>query len=174
MKIWIHINGVQEGPYELQDLPLDRMDALTPVWHEGLPAWQPASQVPLVANFMAGAAQQQQQQFADQQQQQQQYAAQQQQWQQQQYAAQQQQQWQQQWQQPQEKAPASYLAWSIVMTVLCCNPIGIVPIITGASTRSRYNNRDFDGARRMSETTAWWVMITIVTSLMFMPLAILM
>lgn len=174
MKVWIHINGVQEGPYELQDLPLDRMNALTPVWHEGLPGWLPASQVPLVANYMAGAsaqAQQQQQQQQAQQAQQPQQQPQQQQWQ-----PQPQQHWQQQQQpqQQQDKAPASYLAWSIVMTVLCCNPVGIVPIITGVSTRSKYANRDFDGAKRMSETTAWWVMITIVTSLMLMPFAMLM
>lgn len=156
MKVWIHINGVQEGPYELHDLPLERMTPLTPVWHEGLPAWLPASQVPLVAEQMAGAARQDEAQHQFQHQ----FAAAQ-------AAA----------QQPlaeQEKAPASYLVWSVLMTVLCCNPIGIVPIITGAMTRSRFNNRDYAGSKRMSETTAWWVMITIVTCLMLMPFAMLM
>lgn len=155
MKVWIHINGVQEGPYELHELPLDRMTALTPVWHEGLPSWLPASQVPLVAEQMAGAGRQEQaqQQF------QQQFAS---------PAA------AHQSQAEPEKAPASYLVWSILMTVLCCNPIGIVPIITGVVTRSRYSNRDYAGSKRMSEATAWWVMITIVTCLMLMPFAMLM
>lgn len=161
MKIWIHLNGAQEGPFELYELPLDRMDALTPVWHEGMATWQPASQVPIVANYMAQAALSSQepqpqaaQQYSPYPRQERAYA------------------YEQQPEEPQ-KAPASYLGWSIAMTVLCCNPIGIVPIITGVSTRSKFGNRDYKGARRMSETTAWWVMITIVTSLMLTPFAML-
>lgn len=172
MKVWIHIDGAQEGPYELSELPFARMNALTPVWHEGMATWQPAAEVPLVAQAMAaalgapqGAEPQQPDQQAEQPQARQ--AA----WQPQQQAFRQS--YAQQRQQP-RKAPASYLAWSIVMTLLCCNPVGIVPIITGASTRSKFNNRDYEGARRMSETTAWWVMITIVTSLMLLPFAIFM
>lgn len=153
MKIWIHVNGVQEGPYEFEDLPLDRITADTPVWYEGLSDWTAASKAPATCRLF----------HAD--------------------------------QEPvsisatdhydhyiekdrekgreTEKMPASYLGWSVALTVLCCNPLGIVPIITGATTRSRYNNRDYEGAKRMSETTAWWVMVLIVTSLMVMPFAAL-
>lgn len=59
------------------------------------------------------------------------------------------------------------------MTLLCCNPVGIVPIVTGFYTRQRWRNQNYEGARRLSHTTEWWIMITIVTCLMLAPLMML-
>lgn len=153
MKVWIHLNGSQEGPYELENLPLDRMDATTPVWYEGLADWMAAGQAPLTAGLFGFTYGQSLRVSQDQQ------AS---------GAA----------ARPEAdkgaKCPATYLGWSIAMTVLCCNPVGIVAIMTGATTRSKFNSRDYAGARKMSETTAWWFMITIVTSLMFLPFALIL
>ena len=52
MKIWIHINGVQEGPFTPDSLPLNRMDPQTPVWYEGLDYWMPASAAPVTAELL--------------------------------------------------------------------------------------------------------------------------
>lgn len=196
MKIWIHINGVQEGPFEMAELPLDRMTPETPVWYEGLEYWVEAGKAPLTADLFRhdnaenvtfdvedanssksyenvedvdvsvednpqGEASRQsgQSSYGYQRfgnggyQQRSQYA----------YGN-----------QPSEPCPPTYLVWSILMTVLCCNPFGIVAIIMGARVNSKYRNYDFEGAKRTSETTALWVIMTIVTSLMLAPLSILM
>lgn len=181
MKIWIHTNGVQEGPFDIEELPMDRINSQTPVWYEGLPDWMPISQAPATAHLFGmepdpaamadardRAAQRQQRQSATNsdyatsdpraaQQQGGRFAA-----------------------LSPEAAhnnsgePASYLGWSIIMTLLCCNPVAIAAIITGAAVRSKCNAHDYDGARRLSEITAWLVMICIVLTLMFMPVAMIL
>ncbi len=153
MKIWIHIDGAQQGPYEADSLPLDKINDETPVWHEGLANWTRAADVPAVARLLHPEAaptdharstysvSHATHDLTD---------------------------------RPEDKCPANYLVWSILLTLLCFNPIGIIPIITGAGVRNRWRNQQWDSARRQSETTAWWLMITIVTSLMMAPLTLLM
>lgn len=51
MKIWIYFNGVQNGPYELEQLPNLPVTATTPVWHEGMSDWLPASKAPATKDF---------------------------------------------------------------------------------------------------------------------------
>lgn len=197
MKIWIHINGVQEGPFDESNLPLDRMNAATPVWYEGLNYWMPAAKAPVTAqiltNYMmqASAPRQQenpqpqatddpidveyteekphaQQSYNPSTSYQQAYTP----------SNQQTNNYHQPTgktpsQQP-DKKPATYLIWSILLTVMCCNPIGIIPIITGTQVTSQFKNYNFEGARKCSELTEWWLMITIVTSLMLAPISMLM
>lgn len=208
MKIWIHINGVQEGPYQPDNLPLNRMNPQTPVWYEGLNYWMPASTAPVTAEhlraYYAGEAQtydQQRQTYSSPEQTVEvempaeeetnvdtvaqaenrqpeprqsgrtpyagqgygmKYGA---------YAGTQAQQ-NRAAGQP-DKCPPTYLVWSILLTLLCCNPIGIVAAVTGWTVTSKYRAYDIEGARRWSETTAWWFIITIVTSLIFTPMYML-
>lgn len=188
MKIWIHINGIQEGPFEPDQLPLNRMDPQTPVWYEGLDYWMPASAAPVTAEILRayyageitpdGSRRQPtveqpsatetnittetstaQTTWA--------YGGQK-------YGAYSQPHVQQTQnaQQP-EQCPPSYLAWSIVFTLLCCNPLGIVASILGWTVLTKYKNYDIEGAKSRSETTAWWFIITIVTSLIFTPMYML-
>lgn len=42
MKIWIYVDGRQEGPYELEQLLDKPVTPETKVWYEGLPKWYPA------------------------------------------------------------------------------------------------------------------------------------
>ena len=70
--------------------------------------------------------------------------------------------------------PATYLIWSILLTVLCCSPFSIIAIITGAIVNSRYNAGNYDGARRMSEVTEWMIIFSIVVGLIFLPLTMLL
>lgn len=163
MKIWIHIDGAQQGPFEADSLPLDKITDDTPVWHEGLDKWTRAGDVPAVACLLhpenststaspetpnaaehavhAQHAETHRHSISD---------------------------------RPENQCPANYLVWSILLTLLCCNPIGIIPIITGAGVRTRWRNQHYDSAARQSEATAWWLMITIVTSLMLAPLTLLL
>lgn len=147
MKIWIHLHDQQMGPYELSELPLSEMTPDTPVWYNGLGSWTPAGQAPLTAPIIKAAAQQPQDTPA------QAAAA---------TAA-----------QKPRKCPPTYLAWSIILTICCCNPVGIIPIITGARVTSRFNNQDYEGAEHSSHITEWGVIITFVLGLMMLPFNLL-
>ncbi len=212
MKIWIHLNGAQEGPYSLDELPLERMDADTPVWYEGLANWKKAGEAPVTAPLFPKVAKEEivvdeksgdieekvtievsQEDKKDDEKKDDQSAnalygsdlrriessekaqdganA----------ADSQRPSSPYQWggranysydsgsggDKP--KCPPTYFAWSIIMTLICCNPVGIAPLITGFCTRQRWNNQNYEGARRMSRATEWLVMITIVTCLMLWP-----
>ncbi len=153
MRIWIHIDGAQQGPFEPESLPLDKINEDTPMWHEGLAGWTRAADIPVVASLLphdecdsdsdnaAAPAAESAADLSD---------------------------------RPQDKCPANYLVWSILLTLLCCNPIGIIPIIIGSGVRTRWNAQQYDSARRQSEITAWWLMITIVTCLMLIPMGMLL
>ena len=173
MKIWIYLNGSQQGPFTYDDLRQLPIDASTPVWYDGLPDWTAAGVAPVTAPLFATPFQQpcqqpyQQAQYPQYQQYQQQY---QQPYQQPQY---QQQAYQQQPVQPQPR-PNTYLVWNILLTVLCCSPLAIAGIVTGAMCNSRYNSGDYDGARRMSHVTEWLVILAIVFSVLGLPLTIIM
>ncbi len=143
MKIWIHLNGLQQGPYDLSQLSQLPIDANTPVWYDGLPQWTAAGVAPATAPLFAqGQPQQQPQQappvpptyiYINQQ-----------------PAA-----------TPQPK-PATYIGWSILLTILCCSPIALAAIVTGAISSARYNSGDYNGAKSMSTVTEWLLIIAIV------------
>lgn len=42
MKIWIYVDGRQQGPFTLEQLLDQPVDENTKVWYEGLPKWYPA------------------------------------------------------------------------------------------------------------------------------------
>lgn len=198
MKIWIHINGVQEGPFTPDTLPLNRMDPQTPVWYEGLDYWMPASAAPVTAellkSYYAGNMVNSHSQEPESSSQDntvdvespttseteidvetrrlaqtaggyangRKYAA---------YSAA-----HTAGHTPDrnpDKCPPTYLVWSIILTLLCCNPIGIVAAVMGWTVTTKYREYDYEGAARRSETTAWWFIITIVTSLIFTPMYML-
>ncbi len=56
MKIWIHVNGVQQGPYSKEQVEAMHLPASTPVWYEGLAQWMPACQAPELADLFGAAA----------------------------------------------------------------------------------------------------------------------
>lgn len=218
MKIWVHIDGRQLGPYNPDQLPLDEMDATTPVWYDGLEQWTPAGQAPATASLFlppeppaapvcaddrhddtagdveaeieiitseteetplstdspdAGAPETDDTETPEGAEcsdneisavhspaaSPRTYAS---------YPPS-----RQDFRSEEIPCPPTYLIWSILLTICCCNPLGIIPIITGAQVSSRYNNMDFEGARRASYTTQWWVIICFVLGLMMLPFSIL-
>lgn len=143
MKIWIHLNGTQQGPYEFDQLRVLPIDANTPVWYEGLPQWTPAAMAPATASLFGGPAGTPPPMGA---------AA----------AA------------PgmAPPRPTTYIGWSILLTILCCSPIALIAIVTGAISSSRYNSADYNGARTMSNITEWLLIFAIVFSFVSAPLGI--
>jgi hypothetical protein len=51
---------------------------------------------------------------------------------------------------------------AIVLTVLLCQPLGIVAIINASNVNSRYYNGDYYGARLASEAARRWIIWGLV------------
>ena len=54
------------------------------------------------------------------------------------------------------RPPKSYLAQSILVTVFCCMPLGIVGIVNAANVESRFYAGDVEGAKRASREAKRW------------------
>ncbi len=54
------------------------------------------------------------------------------------------------------RPPKSYLAQSILVTVFCCMPLGIVGIVNAANVESRFYAGDIEGAKRASREAKRW------------------
>lgn len=57
---------------------------------------------------------------------------------------------------PLQPKPANYLVWSIVVTLLCCIPFGIVGIIFATQVDSKYSAGDYAGAQVASDRAKLW------------------
>lgn len=55
--------------------------------------------------------------------------------------------------------PKNWLVESILVTLLCCLPFGIVGIVNAANVNSRYDAGDFEGAERASKEAGRWAKI---------------
>lgn len=157
MKIWVYLNGIQQGPYTLEELANMPITASTPVWYEGLPQWLPAHEAPATASLFTGEAENAthetetavHHEFSPNA-----TAS---------YS-------------PQAAAraemppcPPTFMAWSIISMICCCMPGGIVAIIFSALTSGAYSNGDYEKAKKMSERAEWAIIISIVLGLVTAP-----
>ncbi len=78
--------------------------------------------------------------------------------------------WQQEATVPDEPCPPAYLAWSIIVTILCCQVLGIAAIICSAQTKQAYGRGNLAKAKKMSEWAQWLIILSIVFGLMGLPL----
>lgn len=78
---------------------------------------------------------------------------------------------------PEGKMPPSYLIWSVLSTVLCCLPAGIVAIIFSSQVSSKFYSGDIDGANRASERAQIWIIVSFVIGVLantlYLPIALL-
>ena len=76
-----------------------------------------------------------------------------------------------------EPMPDTYLAWSVVATVLCCLIPGVVAIIYSTQVSSKYYARDYEGARKASERAQYWIIASVVlgviTAAVYVPLSLI-
>lgn len=75
----------------------------------------------------------------------------------------------QQYQQPQEPCPPAYIAWSVIVTLLCCTIIGIPAIVFSSMTKSAYYRGDLAKAKRYSELAQWFIIASIVLGVLGIP-----
>ncbi len=53
--------------------------------------------------------------------------------------------------------PKSYLLESILITMFCCMPFGVVGIVKASSVSSAYSTGNYEEAQRLSAEAAKWV-----------------
>lgn len=58
-----------------------------------------------------------------------------------------------------EAPPPNYLVWSILSTIFCCIPFGIVSIVFAAQVNSKWQTGDYTGARLSSKNARLWAWI---------------
>ena len=67
--------------------------------------------------------------------------------------------------------PPNYLVWSILVTVLCCLPLGIVSIVFSSQVNSKWNAGDQAGAadssRKAKQFAIWGAVIGVVVSVLY-------
>ena len=199
MQIWVNINGVQSGPISREALAEIVTDpSVTYVWHQGMSNWERIDRLPEFADIVAAApkapAVPEIPELSDQsdpsdlsekssaaasaspstgscvppippavpniph------------------YYAPQPQYYQQPYQQtqPADKIPSTYMAWSILFTILCCNAVGVIAIVFSALTSQNINSGNLALAQRYSDYAAYAIIGTIVSSLILSPLQFLM
>lgn len=161
MKIWVYLNGIQQGPYTFDELAQLPINQSTPVWYEGLQQWMPACEAPATAGLFGQTS-------SDESVHPETEAV----------------------SQPEQTtyrttaslndvrpadapdAPPTFIGWS-VFVLICCFPIGgILGIIFSVVSGNAYRAGDYRKAARMSEYAEWSIILSIVIGLMFTPLAI--
>ena len=65
----------------------------------------------------------------------------------------------------------NYLIQSILVTICCCIPFGIVAIVYAAQVNSKVAMGDFDGARSSSANAKKWCWIGLITGIVVNILA---
>lgn len=58
--------------------------------------------------------------------------------------------------------PSNYLVWSILTTLFCCLPLGIVAIIQSTKVDSLWTTGQYGAARKASEDAKKWNIIGLV------------
>lgn len=72
------------------------------------------------------------------------------------------------------ECPPTNLVWSIIVTLLCCTPAGIVGIVFAFLTKKHYRQGNYKKAQRMSDYGAWAVIASIILGIISMPLSCVM
>jgi len=72
--------------------------------------------------------------------------------------------------------PPNYLVFAILVTIFCCQVLGIVSIVFAAQVNSKWNAGDYEGALNSSKNAKLWAWIGLgsglALGLIFMLLSI--
>jgi|LSQX01.3.fsa_nt_gb hypothetical protein len=66
-----------------------------------------------------------------------------------------------------QQPPKTWLVESILATLFCCLPFGIVGIINASKVESRFNMGDFDGANKASAEAGKWTKLGFWIGIVF-------
>ncbi|MBQ5369986.1 MAG: CD225/dispanin family protein [Bacteroidaceae bacterium] len=146
MKKYYYLNSAQQqmGPVYADEFPRLGLTGETFVWCEGMPNWVKANQVPEILPYLNGHSPV--------------------------YgggasygnangAAP---------SKPQPPCPDNYLVWSILSTVFCCWPIGIVAIIKSAKVNNLWTQGYYEQAQNTANEAKKWCIVSAVSAIAFM------
>ncbi|MDE6099284.1 MAG: CD225/dispanin family protein [Muribaculaceae bacterium] len=185
MKYWIYVEGLQRGPFTIEELADMRLTPDTPVWYEGLDNWIKASESPGLAPLLAtrhdsgndrpldveysevgrydnfkteniDTGHDNRSEGSGHMSSQTGYG------------------WREQASaKPGGECPPTYLAWSIIVTICCCLPLGLVAIFYSGKVKPCWQRGDVRGAAKASEMAQIMIILSITLSLVAAPLAFL-
>ena len=184
MKQYYYVDGnnQQQGPIDAAQLPSFGVTAKTLVWCEGMANWQVAGEIPELASLFAAKqpeipAQPQMQPGTPAQPQMQQQVQPQpmniNNFQQTQQPMNTQPPFQQPNNQQMPPQPDNYLVWAILVTVLCCLPLGVASIIYSVKVGSLYAQGDYNGAVDASQKAKKFAMIGGIGGLIFIVIYVI-
>ena len=169
MKVWIYLDGRQQGPFEAEDLKAkEGFDRNTRIWFEGLPKWTPAGEVPeleyLFDDIDGTQIGSDKEKEADK-------------------SAE----WNEKFvhyqpsasvkspyapgrmyraAQLDEPCPPTYLGWSIFLLICCCSPFSLAALIASIMVSSYYSNGNLAKSKKASEWAAWLIMISFALGML--------
>lgn len=69
--------------------------------------------------------------------------------------------------------PDNKLVWSILVTLFCCLPFGVVAIIKSAEVNSKWNAGDAAGAQQAADEAGKWIKWSVVVGVISIILAVI-
>lgn len=131
MTQYFYSDGLEKhGPFSLEELRAKKLDRKTLVWHHPRETWIPAGQYPELQDFLSEDPPPVNPRTS--------YTA---------SAS------------SERRVPRTWLVESILVTLFCCLPFGIVGIVNAARVESRHSCGDFEGALRSSREAGKWTQI---------------
>jgi hypothetical protein len=131
---YYYSDGLEKhGPYSLEELKAKKIGRKTLVWHHPREKWIPAEEYPELRDSLGEDApplEKVRPEVSE--------------------AG---------FQQDNRKLPRTWLVESILVTIFCCLPFGIVGIINAAKVETRYSCGDIEGAVRSSKEAGKWTQI---------------
>lgn len=70
--------------------------------------------------------------------------------------------------------PKNYLVESILITIFCCQPFGIVGIVFSSQVNSKYASGDYEGALQASKEAKKWTKWGFISGLVVVGLVMIM
>lgn len=138
---YLDSNNQRQGPVDADKLPDYGVKPSTLVWKTGMDDWAEAAKIPELADYFIKRAESvppppPQQPQRPQPSYQQPYF-------------------------PTEKKPDNLLIWSILSTVLCCLPLGIVAIIYSNKVDNMWNAKNYEGAREAAKNARLFCFLSL-------------
>lgn len=141
MNIYAMIDGQRVGPLQVNELQPLGIRPDTMVWYDGLDDWKPAGEAPATAWLFESPMPRQQQR---------------------------------QPYRPTQIAPEdrpphpnSYLVFSLIMLLCCCQVIGIITTILSVLCNNSYNEGNYDQSRSYSRWALWLNLFGLLAGVLF-------
>ncbi len=77
-------------------------------------------------------------------------------------------------QQPAGQAPNSYLVWSILVTIFCCLPFGIVAIVKSSQVNGLWAQGRYAEAQASADSAKKWVIWSVVVGLIVIVINVIL